>query len=91
MTDFPKLALIVQKRYSEYEADAAEKMKNFEQAYLKTVKSDPSKADKMLQEFNEKLILSALNMADELQNELMTIRTGDIDKLMYFPNVNKQD
>lgn len=91
MTDFPRLALIVQKRYSEYEADAAEKMKNFEQAYLKTVKSDPSKADKMLQEFNEKLILSALNMADELQNELMTIRTGDIDKLMYFPNVNKQD
>ena len=45
----------------------------------------------MLQEFNEKLILSALNMADELQNELMTIRTGDIDKRMYFPNVNKQD
>ena len=47
MTDFVKLAPIVEKAYHEFEAQTAQKQKAFEDQYLKTYKKDAKKADKM--------------------------------------------
>lgn len=91
MTDYPKLAPVVHERYAAWEADTAEKMKAFEAQYLKTVKTNPKKADQMLQDFNLKVIRSAEAATEALENELYTIRTTDIQKQIFFSNNKKKD
>jgi len=91
MTDYPKLAPVVHERYAAWEADTAKKMKAFEAQYLKTVKTNPKKADQMLQDFNLKVIRSAEAATESLENELYTIRTTDIQKSIFFSNNKKKD
>lgn len=91
MTDFPKLAPVVQKAYADWEADAAKQMAAFEADYLKTVKSNPKAAQQKLDTFNTKLIKDAEALTETLTNEIFTIRTTDIQKANFFANRQKKD
>ena len=91
MTDYVKLAPIVEKAYHEFEAQTAQKQKAFEDQYLKTYKKDAKKADKMLNEFNLSVMASAEKLAEDLTNQIFTIRTADIQKANFFANRSKKD
>lgn len=91
MTDFVKLAPIVEKAYHEFETQTAQKQKAFEDQYLKTYKKDAKKADKMLYEFNLSVMASAEKLAEDLTNQIFTIRTADIQKANFFANCSKKD
>lgn len=91
MTDFVKLAPIVEKAYHEFEAQTAQKQKAFEDQYVKTYKKDAKKADKMLYEFNLSVMASAEKLAEDLTNQIFTIRTADIQKANFFANCSKKD
>ncbi len=73
------------------EADTAKKQKAFEEQYLKTYKKDAKKADKMLNEFNLGIMASAEKLAEDLTNQIFTIRTADIQKANFFANRSKKD
>ncbi len=91
MTDYQKLAPIVKSAYSEFEAKTSEAQKTMEAKYLKTVKSNPKAADKLLNEFNIKVLKDAEALTENLTNELFTIRTTDIQKDIFFANRKKKD
>ena len=65
--------------------------KAFEEQYLKTYKKDAKKADKMLNEFNLGIMASAEKLAEDLTNQIFTIRTADIQKANFFANRSKKD
>lgn len=91
MTDYEKLAPIVKKAYRDFEAKTAVEQKKFEDAYVKTVKKDPKKADKMLNEWNLRVIADAEALTRDLTNQLFTIRTHDIQEQIYFMNNKSKD
>lgn len=91
MTDYVKLAPIVEKAYHEFEADTAKKQKAFEDEYLKIYKKDAKKADKMLNDFNLSVMASAEKLAEDLTNQIFTIRTADIQAANFFANKSKKD
>lgn len=91
MTDYPKLAPIVEKAYQKFEDQTAQKQEAFEREFLAVYKKDAKKADKMLNEFNLKVMAEAEQLAEDLTNQIFTIRTEDIQKANYFANRSKKD
>lgn len=91
MTDYPKLAPIVEKAYQKFEDQTAQKQEVFEKEFLAVYKKDAKKADKMLNEFNLKVMAEAEQLAEDLTNQIFTIRTEDIQKANYFANRSKKD
>lgn len=91
MTDYPKLAPIVHKAYAEWEANTAKEQAAFEKQYLDTYKTNKAKADKLLNEFNLKVMASAEKLTEDLTNEIFTIRTEDIQAANFFANNKKKD
>lgn len=91
MTDYVKLAPIVQKAYKAFEAETAVKQKTMEAKYLKLVKTDPKAAQALLDDFNTKTLVAAQDLTEKLTNELFTIRTADINKAQFFGNAGKKD
>ena len=91
MTDYPKLAPIVQKAFRGFEAETAERQKAMEAQYLKTVKSDPKGAQKLLDGFSADTLARADALADRLTDEVMTERINDIEAFIPFNNRKKPD
>ena len=91
MTDYQKLAPVVKTAYRDFEAKTAEAQKTMEAKYLKTVKTNPKAADKLLNDFNIKVLKDAEALTENLTNELFTIRTTDIQKDIFFANRKKKD
>ncbi|EEG83771.1 hypothetical protein PROPEN_04541 [Proteus penneri ATCC 35198] len=91
MTDYPKLAPIVKKAYQEWEAKTALEQKEMEAKYLTMVKKDKTGADKMLNEFNLRVMADAEKLTENLMNELFTVRTKDIQDDIFFANKSKKD
>ena len=91
MTDYPKLAPVVKEAYKKFEADTAKKQKAFEEDYLKIYKKDPKKADKMLNDWNHKVMAEAEKLTEDLTNKVFTIRTTDIENANFFANKSKKD
>lgn len=91
MTDYPKLAPIVKKAYQEWEAKTALEQKEMEAKYLTMVKTDKTGADKMLNEFNLRVMADAEKLTENLMNELFTVRTKDIQDDIFFANKSKKD
>ena len=73
MTDYQKLAPVVKTAYRDFEAKTAEAQKTMEARYLKTVKTNPKAADKLLNDFNIKVLKDAEALTENLTNELFTI------------------
>ena len=84
MTNFNAYAPIVKEAYSKLEKENDERQREFEADYLAVCKDAPVKALDMLQDFSDKLLLHALNVAKELQNEIFTRMTSDIQKEYLF-------
>ncbi|WIF73549.1 C69 family dipeptidase [Proteus vulgaris] len=91
MTDYPKLAPIVKKAYQEWEEKTALEQKEMEAKYLAMVKTNKVGADKMLNEFNLRVMESAELLTDNLTNELFTVKTKDIQDDVFFANKSKKD
>ena len=91
MTDYQKLAPVVKTAYRDFEAKTAEAQKTMEAKYMKTVKTNPKTADKLLNDFNIKVLKDAEALTENLTNELFTIRTTDIQKDIFFANRKKKD
>jgi dipeptidase len=91
MTDFAKLAPIVQKAYGDFEAQTAKDQKAMEDKYMSIYKKDPKGAQKLLSEFNTKVIKDAEALTEQLTNEIFTIRTADIQKTIFFANNKNKD
>lgn len=91
MTDYPKLAPIVKKAYSEFEADLSQRQKAFENRYVKLVQSDKKGALKALNDWNIKVMAEAETLTENLTNQMFTIRTTDIQSENFFANRKKKD
>ncbi|TBL82103.1 C69 family dipeptidase [Hafnia alvei] len=91
MTDYPKLAPVVQRAYLDWEAKVANQQKETEAQYLKLAKTDKTAADKMLNDFNLRVMADAEKLTEDLTNEVFTIRTKDIQSDIFFANKAKKD
>ena len=91
MTDYQKLAPIVQAAYKTFEADTAKAQTKMEDEYMKVVKKDPKAAKKLLNEFNLKVMNDAEALTESLTNQVFTIRTEDIQKDNFFANNKRKD
>ncbi|WP_193014251.1 MULTISPECIES: C69 family dipeptidase [Gammaproteobacteria] len=91
MTDYPKLAPIVKKAYQDWEIKTALEQKEMEAKYLNMVKTDKVGADKMLNEFNLRIMADAEKLTENLTNELFTVRTKDIQDDIFLANKSKKD
>ena len=91
MTDYSKLAPIVKKAFKAFEDETAKKQAEMEEAYLAEVAKDEASAAKLLNDFNHKVINEAVALAEDLMNELFTIRTADIEAAVVFKNNKSKD
>lgn len=91
MTDYAKLAPVVKKAFSEFEAQTAEKQAAFEEEYLKIAGTDRDAAVAKLTAFNAEICNEATALAERVMNELFTIRTADIEAAVVFKNNKSKD
>lgn len=84
MTNYNAYAPIVKEAYAKLEKENEERQREFESDYLAVYKDAPMKAQDMLQKFSDSLLLHALDVARELQNEIFTRLTSDIQKEYLF-------
>lgn len=84
MVDYNKYAPMIKKAYAAWEAETDLRQKEFEQDYLSCYKEQPFKAQRMLQEFAEETMQSAMDLADSLTNKLFTQLTINIQKEYEF-------
>ena len=84
MTNYNAYAPIVKEAYSKLEADNDQRQREFEAEYLHTYKDAPMKAHDMLQKFSNSMLNHALDVARDLQEELFTRLTQDIQKEYLF-------
>lgn len=91
MTDYPKLAPMVKQAYQSWEAKIANEQKEMEASYLKTVKTDKAAANRMLNDFNLRVMKDAEALTDDLTNQVFTVRTQDIQADIFFANKAKKD
>ncbi|MDO4789846.1 MAG: C69 family dipeptidase [Porphyromonas sp.] len=78
MVNFNRYAPFIQNAYLTWEAETAKRQAEMEEEYMRIVKQAPSKARDMLQEFSEKTMQSAIDLADRLTENLFTFLTEDI-------------
>lgn len=68
----------------------AKEQKEVEAEYLKMAKTDKPAADKMLNDFNLRIMADAEKLTEDLTNQLFTIRTKDIQSDIFFANAAKK-
>lgn len=84
MQDYNAYAPDVQRAYLAFEKQTAEKQKTMEQEYLKLYKSEPKKAQELLQTFEDKTMQDALNLTDSLTNQVFSKMTHATDMKYHF-------
>lgn len=77
MVNYNAYAPIVKEAYAKLEAENDQRQKEMEADYLDLYKDFPMAANDMLQEFSDDIHYHALEVADELVNELFTRLTKD--------------
>ena len=80
MTNYNKYAPIIKEAYANFEAETDQRQREMEEEYLRIYKTQPLHAQDLLQEFSDKILNSALDLADRLQEKLFTLMTQDIQK-----------
>ncbi len=91
MTDFKQLAPIVREAFAKFEAETAKKQTEMEAQYLELMKTSVEDANRLLTDFNLKVIADAEALAEDLMNQLFTIRTADIEETVVFKNNKNKD
>lgn len=84
MTNYNKYAPIIKEAYAKFEAETDQRQREMEEEYLRIYKTQPLHAKDMLQEFSDKILNSALDLADCLQEKLFTLMTQDIQQEYLF-------
>ncbi|EJC7272790.1 C69 family dipeptidase, partial [Salmonella enterica] len=84
MQDYNAYAPDVQRAYLVFEKQIAGKQKTMEQEYLKLYKSEPKKAQELLQTFEDKTMQDALNLTDSLTNQVFSKMTHATDMKYHF-------
>jgi len=79
MLNFNKYAPIIKERYAALEAENDQRQKEMEADYLKIYETQPMKAQDLLQDFSDKMLRRSLAVAKDLQEELFTLLTNDIE------------
>lgn len=84
MTNYNKYAPIIKEAYAKFEAETDQRQREMEEEYLRIYKTQPLHAQDLLQEFSDKILNSALDLADRLQEKLFTLMTQDIQQEYLF-------
>ena len=84
MTNYNKYAPIIKEAYAKFEAETDQRQREMEEEYLRIYKTQPLHAKDMLQAFSDKILNSALDLADRLQEKLFTLMTQDIQQEYLF-------
>ena len=84
MTNYNKYAPIIKETYANFEAETDQRQREMEEEYLRIYKTQPLHAQDLLQAFSDKILNSALDLADRLQEKLFTLMTQDIQKEYLF-------
>ena len=84
MTNYNKYAPIIKEAYAKFEAETDQRQREMEEEYLRIYKTQPLHAQDLLQEFSDKILNSALDLADCLQEKLFTLMTQDIQQEYLF-------
>ena len=84
MTNYNKYAPIIKEAYAKFEAETDQRQREMEEEYLRIYKTQPLHAQDLLQSFSDKILNSALDLADRLQEKLFTLMTQDIQQEYLF-------
>ena len=84
MTNYNKYAPIIKEAYAKFEAETNQRQREMEEEYLRIYKTQPLHAQDLLQAFSDKILNSALDLADRLQEKLFTLMTQDIQQEYLF-------
>ena len=84
MTNYNKYAPIIKEAYTKFEAETDQRQREMEEEYLRIYKTQPLHAQDLLQAFSDKILNSALDLADRLQEKLFTLMTQDIQQEYLF-------
>ena len=84
MTNYNKYAPVIKEAYSKFEAETDQRQREMEEEYLRICKTQPLHAQDLLQAFSDKILNSALDLADRLQEQLFTLMTQDIQQEYLF-------
>ena len=72
MVNYNKYAPIIKERWLRFEGECDQRQYEFETDYMHIYQDQPLKAQDLLQEFQTNILLSALDVADELAERLFT-------------------
>jgi len=84
MTNYNKYAPIIKEAYAKFEAETDQRQHEMEEEYLRIYKTQPLHAQDLLQAFSDKILNSALDLTDRLQEKLFTLMTQDIQQEYLF-------
>jgi len=84
MTNYNKYAPIIKEAYANFEAETDQRQREMEEEYLRIYKTQPLHAQDLLQAFSDKILNTALDLADRLQEKLFTLMTQDIQQEYLF-------
>ena len=84
MTNYNKYAPVIKEAYAKFEAETDQRQREMEEEYLRIYKTQPLQAQDLLQAFSDKILNSALDLADRLQEKLFTLMTQDIQQEYLF-------
>lgn len=84
MTNYNKYAPVIKEAYAKFEAETDQRQREMEEEYLRIYKTQPLHAQDLLQAFSDKILNSALDLVDRLQEKLFTLMTQDIQQEYLF-------
>ena len=84
MTDYNRYAPVIKETYRRLEEENDQRQKEMEENYLALCKKRPIAASELLQEFSDKVLCRALDVADELTEELFSRLAAKIQKEYLF-------
>ena len=84
MTNYNKYAPVIKEAYAKFETETDQRQREMEEEYLRIYKTQPLHAQDLLQAFSDKILNSALDLADRLQEKLFTLMTQDIQQEYLF-------
>ena len=84
MTNYNAFAPIIKATYAQLEQENDQRQKEMETEYLRLYKDCPLRAADLLQDFSDKLLNHAIEVADSLVEELFTRITENIQKEYLF-------
>lgn len=84
MTNYNKYAPIIKETYAKFEAETDQRQREMEEEYLRIYKTQPLRAQDLLQDFSDRILNNALKVAEALQEKLFTLMTQDIQQEYLF-------